>query len=618
MPVLAILLMLGLAVSMARAGVASAAEPVFPHFSGAEFAALFNDATLEHVSPAGTLPPVTGNAATDARIRTLAERRGYTRRPMALSPLAEVDGYLLQPPAAAAWRELVAAAARQSYALVLESGYRDEFTQAVVFTQGLDGYGDVQIDARLQFSAPPGYSKHHTGYAIDVGQHGKFVFATSPAYRWMAADNFDVAKRFGFVPSYPTGSPPQGPIPEPWEFVYVGVEAISCGPGGCKCNGRAPESTTSVPASSTSAMTVVTPVRIADTRVAMPDRVAAKVCAGRSLRLVVAGRAGVPSDATAVALQVTLTETSGAGFVSAVPAGVRPGATSVLNATGSGQTVANFVIVEVGVGGAVDLFTQAGAHVVVDLAGYFRASNAASAGRIEARSPVRALDTRVAPATRAADSTLTLPLAGGFGIPATATAVVINLTGVDSAAAGYVTAFPSGSPRPTASSLNAIPGRAVANFAIVALGPDGSISLYAHPRLHLVVDVVGWVSGPNSGATTRGLFVPSAIGRLLDTRQSGARPGPAATVTTGSFSAAIDAPVSGVFGNLTVTDAAAAGYLTAYPVVDARPLASSVNAGSRNDTRANSLLAAVGDGRLGIFTQSGGHVVVDVFGYLAA
>ncbi len=46
----------------------------------------------------------------------------------------------------------------------------------------------------------------------------------------MAADNYRVAKQFGFIPSYPSGAGAQGPEPEPWEYVYVGVKAIDCSP----------------------------------------------------------------------------------------------------------------------------------------------------------------------------------------------------------------------------------------------------------------------------------------------------------------------------------------------------------------------------------------------------
>jgi hypothetical protein len=56
-----------------------------------------------------------------------------------------------------------------------------------------------------------------------------------------------------------------------------------------------------------------------------------------------------------------------------------------------------------------------------------------------------------------------------------------------------VTAWPSGSPRPLASSLNVEPGRTVANLAIVGVGPDGAVALYnALGDTQLVVDVLGW------------------------------------------------------------------------------------------------------------------------------
>ena len=78
--------------------------------------------------------------------------------------------------------------------------------------------------------APPGHSKHHTGYAIDVAAaQGDLTFGRTQTYAWMAANNFANAKAHGWIPSYPEGSKPAGPNPEPWEFVWVGHENIICG-----------------------------------------------------------------------------------------------------------------------------------------------------------------------------------------------------------------------------------------------------------------------------------------------------------------------------------------------------------------------------------------------------
>ncbi|MGH8911033.1 MAG: D-alanyl-D-alanine carboxypeptidase family protein, partial [Acidimicrobiia bacterium] len=68
------------------------------------------------------------------------------------------------------------------------------------------------------------------GYAIDITQSGSAAggFGSSDSYAWLAADNYLNAKRFGFVPSYPPDTALAGPEPEPWEWVYVGVDELMC------------------------------------------------------------------------------------------------------------------------------------------------------------------------------------------------------------------------------------------------------------------------------------------------------------------------------------------------------------------------------------------------------
>ena len=94
----------------------------------------------------------------------------------------------------------------------------------------VERYSDAAIDRRLRTAAAPGYSKHHTGYTIDVTQSGYAFtsFKKSPAYVWLTANNYANAKRFGWIPSYPPGAASQGPQPEAWEFTYVGLDNIHC------------------------------------------------------------------------------------------------------------------------------------------------------------------------------------------------------------------------------------------------------------------------------------------------------------------------------------------------------------------------------------------------------
>jgi bacillolysin len=93
--------------------------------------------------------------------------------------------------------------------------------------------------------------------------------------------------------------------------------------------------------------------------------------AGTVTALTVAGRGGVAGDAAAVVLNVTVTDAQGPGFVTVFPCGsAQPNASSLNYVVGS--TVANAVIVKVGAGGQVCLFTQSPINLIADVNGYFK------------------------------------------------------------------------------------------------------------------------------------------------------------------------------------------------------------------------------------------------------
>ena len=214
--------------------VVLAATPSFaeelPEFTGNEFNQLFTEAELPNLAPIGPAPSITGTTSVDQRIREIGERRGYLRRPLPAGSLVGVGGFPMQPEAAEAWAELRSAARAAGHTLTLASAYRNNSTQRYILLRRLSSYSDAAIDTRLQYVAPPGYSKHHTGYAIDITQPGYEVyeFDDSPAYRWLAAGNYENAKRHGWIPSYPPDATLQGPRPEPWEWTYVGADNIWC------------------------------------------------------------------------------------------------------------------------------------------------------------------------------------------------------------------------------------------------------------------------------------------------------------------------------------------------------------------------------------------------------
>ena len=92
--------------------------------------------------------------------------------------------------------------------------------------------------------------------------------------------------------------------------------------------------------------------------------------AGSVTALPVLGRGGVGGDAGAVVLNVTVTDPQAAGFVTVFPCGSAQPNASSLNYV-AGATVANAVVVKVGDGGQVCLFTQSATHLIADVNGYF-------------------------------------------------------------------------------------------------------------------------------------------------------------------------------------------------------------------------------------------------------
>lgn len=126
----------------------------------------------------------------------------------------------LDQDAAAAFTKMVAAAAVEGVRIIPISGFRTVADQEKLFQRQIRRQGIEAAAAQL--SAPPGYSEHHTGYAIDVGDGTqpsadlKFAFEETTAYQWMQQN----AGRFGFELSFPRDNP-QGVSFEPWHWRYV-------------------------------------------------------------------------------------------------------------------------------------------------------------------------------------------------------------------------------------------------------------------------------------------------------------------------------------------------------------------------------------------------------------
>ncbi len=123
----------------------------------------------------------------------------------------------LAPTAAAAWQAMQAAANEDSVQLLPVSGYRSFAEQAAIVERKLER--GLPIEAVLTEIAPPGYSEHHSGRAIDIATAGtpplSESFENTAAYTWLCAN----AGRFGFVLSFPRDNP-YGYCFEPWHWCH--------------------------------------------------------------------------------------------------------------------------------------------------------------------------------------------------------------------------------------------------------------------------------------------------------------------------------------------------------------------------------------------------------------
>jgi len=278
----------------------------------------------------------------------------------------------------------------------------------------------------------------------------------------------------------------------------------------------------------------------------------------------------------------------------------------------------------------------------------------ATAGPYTAVSPLRICDTRAgnpsglsgpaaqcngtgdAGSTLVARVPLTIDVAGQFGVPGDASAVVVNVTAIRPSATGYVTVYPAGAAVPTASNLNVRTGQVVPGLVEVGVGTAGGVSVVANVGTDLAIDLEGYVTpGGSSGA---GLYNPlPGPARICDTRAgnpSGLTGGDAqcdGTSEDGSRLAAgtpldvtVDGhggvPASGVSAvvlNVTVTAPAAHGYLTAYPQGTAAPTASNLNFAA-GETVPNRVIVPVSvTGQVSFVANQATDVLVDVSGWFS-
>jgi hypothetical protein len=385
--------------------------------------------------------------------------------------------------------------------------------------------------------------------------------------------------------------------------------------------------------------TPLPPARLLDTRTG--NGLAGPFPARTVRTFQVAGRGGVPDDATAVTGNITVTGATAGGWLTIGPSAAGVGGFSTLNFPARDDR-ANGVTVALGPGGTLSAVldgapSTASTHVVFDVTGFFVPGTSGATFKTVVHN--RLLDSRSGlglsgPFEPGAPRTLQVTGRhagdGARNIPVTAIAVTGNLTVTGQTSSGWLTVTPTSQGNPSTSSINFPANDPRANGLTVSLGTGGTISIVfngAPPsaKADVIFDVTGYYVPGTSGAQ----YVPLLPTRLLDSRSANGLSGPFRTGDARSF-AVVDRAVGdasrnvpdeavAVSGNLTVTQQTRAGWLTVTPRPDDDLGTSTLNFPA-GDNRANGLTVGLHDGRLAVVLRGGGasdtaHAIFDVSGY---
>jgi hypothetical protein len=310
----------------------------------------------------------------------------------------------------------------------------------------------------------------------------------------------------------------------------------------------------------------------------------------------IAGLGGVPAGAAAVLVNTEVSDPTAAGYVRVTPPGQNPAVATQEFA--KGQAVSNLVAVEL-VAGKVQVKVSAGsARIMMDVSGYFGAKAGSSFTPL--------------PAARVFDGAATttprlVQIAGRGGVPATATAVMVNTEVSGPTAAGYVRVTPAGQ-NPAVATQEFAKGRAISNLVAVKL-VGGKIQVKVSAgSARIMIDVSGYYSA----AKTATHFTPLPMARVFD-----------ATTTTNprlvrvAGLAGVPVNATAVMVNTGVSGPTAAGYVRVTPAGQNPGVATQEFA--KGQAVSNLVAVQLVGGKIEVKVSAGSaRIMIDISGYYSA
>ncbi|MEO0455882.1 MAG: M15 family metallopeptidase [Cyanobacteria bacterium P01_A01_bin.114] len=152
----------------------------------------------------------------------LGHRKYEIANPAELLPFSQNPQVKLKPAALNKLEAMVKQARADGIQLKALSGFRTLADQEYLFFEVQAERGQTPT-VRAEVSAPPGYSEHHSGYAVDLLDGTRpqtdlsVSFETTPAFAWLQKN----AARYGFELSFPKDNA-QGVTYEPWHWRFIG------------------------------------------------------------------------------------------------------------------------------------------------------------------------------------------------------------------------------------------------------------------------------------------------------------------------------------------------------------------------------------------------------------
>ncbi|MBT1671828.1 hypothetical protein [Curtobacterium flaccumfaciens] len=339
----------------------------------------------------------------------------------------------------------------------------------------------------------------------------------------------------------------------------------------------------------------------------------------------IAGLPGIPDDGSvgAVSLNVTASGTTAYGTVFGRPDADTSRTMMMIYNGAQGEYVSNSAVVAVSAAGTIQVQTETAARLILDVQGYYTANaDGTAAGGFVPVAGKRIVDTRSGLGARKAllapGKSVDIQITGANGVPAGASAAVVNLLPINTASSdGYLTPYATGTTRP-ANALHYAPSVNTSIQAQVPLSPDGEMTIYnSSSTANLVIDLQGYFTAAGAAGAT---FTPG-VGRVFNSRAADssilAKNETRAIPVAGTAGLPVmGSGISAVVLTLTALHGGSAGRASVWANGTAQPDTTSINF-QADEIRTNTVTVALGaNGKINLSNVADPtNYVIDVQGW---